>query len=134
MRFEYNGELYAIYAPIKEVKEGTEWFGTPHHTLQAGRMKYPKGKVFKLHKHIMNPRLIKRTQETFTIISGSIEVTVFSDDQKESMIFLLKDTGDKLMLYKGYHEVKVLEDTIFEENKAGQFDGYLSEEKEYSNV
>ena len=133
MRCEYGGELYAIYAPNEEMKDGSEWFGEGHFPLQASRMVFRSGKEFKPHKHVLNPRLIKRTQEAFIVISGRMAVEIFNE-KKEFIASFEAKAGDLILLYKGYHAVKILEDCVAYEIKAGQYDGYLSEEKEWLNV
>ncbi len=130
---EYKGELYAIYAPMELIKAGTEWFGESAFPLQSSRMAYEKGKVFKAHKHILNPRIIKRTQEAFIVISGKISIDIFSED-KELIAGFEVGPGDLVLVYKGYHAIKVLEDCIAYEIKSGSYDGYLSEEKEFLDV
>ena len=133
MKIEHAGELYAIYAPIEEIKKDTEWFGENSLPLQASRMVYEKGKVFKPHKHILNPRIIKRTQEAFIVISGRLLIEVFNE-AKESIATFEAKAGDLVLVYKGYHSVKVVEDCVAYEVKSGSYDGYLSEEKEWLNV
>ena len=56
-------EVYAILVLQKKAKKGTTWIGEPYEPLQGSIMKYEKGKVFRLHRHILNPRMIQRTQE-----------------------------------------------------------------------
>lgn len=133
MKCEHAGELYAIYAPSNETKNGTEWFGEPSFPLQCSKMVYEKGKTFKAHKHILNPRIIKRTQEAFVVIKGRIGVGILSEDKEPIGDFEL-GPGDMILIYKGYHAIKVLEDCVVYEIKSGQYDGYLSEEKEFLDV
>lgn len=130
---EFLGELYAIYVSGGDAKPGTEWFGEAYFPLQASRMVYEDGKEFRPHKHILNPRTIKRTQEAFVVIKGEITVMIYSE-QKEFLRSFWAKAGDLILVYKGYHAVKVMEPCIVYEIKAGQYDGYLSEEKEFLNA
>lgn len=125
-------EIYAILVSAKsEIKEGSEWFGSQHESLQAQRMKYPAGKAFRVHHHILNPRTIKRTQEAFIVISGRIAVDVY--DNKAALLGTLEaGAGEAIFVYRGGHGVRVLEDAVAYEFKAGSF-SYVSEDKEFLN-
>lgn len=125
----FNGETYAVLIKSNEVKAGTEWFGEPSFPLQASRMSYGAGKTFRAHKHLINPRIIKRTQEAFVVFKGTLLIELFAED-KEKICALNVTSGDVILIYKGYHKITVLNDCLAFEIKAGQFDGYLSEEKE----
>lgn len=124
-------EVYAILAHLSDIKDGSEWFGNPIESLQASRMKYQSGKIFRAHHHILNPRTIKRTQESFIVISGRLAVDVY--DNKAELIGTLEGgPGDAIFVYRGGHGVRVLEDFTGYEIKAGQF-SYVSEDKEFRN-
>lgn len=125
-------EVYAILAPYNEIKEGSEWFGSQIESLQASRMKYPAGKSFRVHHHILNPRTIKRTQEAFIIISGKIAVDIY--DNKPNLLGTLEALqGDAIFVYRGGHGVRILEDSVFYECKAGCYTT-VSEDKEFKDV
>ena len=125
-------EVYAILASAKqEAKEGSEWFGSQIESLQAQRMKYPAGKSFRIHHHILNPRTIKRTQESFIVISGRVAVDVY--DNKAVLIGTLEaGAGEAIFVYRGGHGVRILEDAVVYEVKAGQWTS-VSEDKEFLN-
>lgn len=124
-------EVYAMLVS-SEAKDGSEWFGSQSEPLQASRMKYTAGTAFRVHHHMLNPRIIKRTQEAFVVISGKVAVDVY--DNKANLIGTLEaKSGDAIFVYRGGHGVRVLEDVVCYELKAGQFDGIMSEEKEFKN-
>jgi hypothetical protein len=131
-------EIYAILVPASEIKEGSEWFGSQHESLQASRMKYPVGKSFRVHHHILNPRTIKRTQEAFIVISGKIAVDIYDNPKPKlgwvpQLIGTLEaSAGEAIFVYRGGHGVRVLEDSVAYEIKAGQF-SYVSEDKDFLN-
>ena len=131
MTIEKDGEIYAIHSSILDLKDGTEWFGSQHESLQASRMKYLADKSFRIHHHILNPRTIKRTQESFVVIQGKIAVDVY--DNKANLLGTLEaGTGEAIFVYRGGHGVRILEDCIVYEIKAGSF-SYVSEDKEFLN-
>lgn len=120
-------EVFAILAAVDDVIEGSEWFGNQFESLQASRMKYAAGKSFRIHHHILNPRTIKRTQESFIVIRGRIAVDIY--DNKAAFVGTLEaGPGEAIFVYRGGHGVRVLEDAVFYEVKAGQF-SYVSEDK-----
>ena len=124
-------EIYAILAADQDIREGSHWYGSQFESLQASRMKYEAGKSFRIHHHILNPRTIKRTQESFVVISGKIAVDIY--DNKALLIGTLEaGPGEAIFVYRGGHGVRVLEDAIFYEIKAGSF-SYVSEDKEFLN-
>ena len=121
-------EVYAILVN-HGFTEGTEWFGSQHESLQASRMVYSAGKEFKAHVHIMNPRTIKRTQEAFVVISGKLAVDVY--DRNYVLLGTLEaGAGDLVIVYRGGHGVRVLEDCVAFEIKAGSY-SYVSEDKTF---
>jgi len=131
-RIAVGDEVYALLISNAEVKDGTEWIGNHNEPLQGSRMKYESGKTFRTHHHILNPRIIKRTQEAFVIITGRLAVDVY--DNKAALLGTLEaGPGEAIFVYRGGHGVRVVESGIFYEIKAGQFDGVLSEEKAFLN-
>lgn len=123
-----DDEIYAILVSNNTIQEGTEWIGSQFESLQASRMKYPKGKSFRVHHHILNPRTIKRTQECFIVINGKIAVDVYD---KTSLLGTLEaSNGEAIFVYRGGHGVRILENSLLYEVKAGSYT-YVSEDKEF---
>lgn len=130
-KIELNKETYAILVDRESLKEGAEWFGEPFEPLQAQRVNAKEGKVYKAHFHILNPRIIKQTQESFVVISGKIAVDIY--DLGMNLLGCLEaGPGEVILSYRGGHGIRVLEDSIFYEFKAGQYT-YVSEDKEFFN-
>lgn len=129
MNISVGDEVYAILAPSSELKKGSEWFGNPIESLQASRMNYAAGKAFRVHYHILNPRTIKRTQEAFIVISGKVAFDIYN---AKGLILgtLYAEAGEAVFIYRGGHGVRILEDAVMFEVKAGQF-SYVSEDKEF---
>jgi hypothetical protein len=128
-KIEVNGEVWAVLICAKDVKAGTEWFGEKYEPLQVSRMNYKRGSEFKIHKHILNPRTIKYTQEAFVVISGKVEVGIYDDDC--NMVGRLEAwAGEAILVYRGGHGVKILEDALLYEIKAGQYTAVSEDKKE----
>ena len=136
---EVKDKLYALVTDAVEIpKSGTsEWYGKSYEQLQGSRMNYPAGKSFKTHKHIMNPRIIKRTQECFVVISGKIQIDIYEKiyikNENDSQVLLgtlTASAGEALFVYDGFHKLTILEDAVFYEIKAGSFTT-VEEDKEF---
>ena len=128
MKIESNGDLYALLVSDQPAA-GTEWFGNQYEPLQASRWRYAAGKEFRAHKHILNPRTIKRTQEAFVVIRGKLQIDI-SDEKNYPIGSLTAGPGEAIIVYRGYHFIKVLEDCVAYEIKAGQYTS-VSDDKEF---
>lgn len=72
------------------------------------------------HHHPKQNRQIQNTSEVITVIDGSIEVSIYDENlefvQKEKLV-----SGETIALFRGGHEIEVLEDTKFIESKQGPY-------------
>lgn len=128
MKVTHENELYAIRVAYP-FQEGSEWFGNPTDPLQAQSMAYLSGKSFRVHKHILNPRIINRTQEAFIVITGRLDIDIYTATGT-LLATLSAGPGEAILIYRGAHGVRVIEDFTGYEIKAGQF-SYVSEDKEF---
>jgi hypothetical protein len=145
---KYEDKLYAIHHSIDEDLNLniSQWYGEKFESLQASRMYYDK-KSFKIHKHILNPRTIKRTQEAFIVIKGKITINLYESVISTNPLYtitnaprtyttvllgsLTANAGDIIIVYDGFHELIIEEDkTICYEIKAGCF-STVAEDKEF---
>jgi cupin fold WbuC family metalloprotein len=135
---EFGDRVYAIHHSIDEDVEQnkTQWYGEPFEPLQASRMHYHAKKEFRTHRHILNPRTIKRTQEAFIVIKGSLRVEIYEGEGNTVMQIgsLTAKAGDIILVYGGYHKLIILDNhTVAYEIKCGQFSA-VYEDKEFSDV
>jgi hypothetical protein len=121
--------LYAVLIEKEDHTEGTKWYGNKYESLQCSTMNYPKDKEWRRHRHLLNPRIIKYSQECFICISGLLQV-VISDKAGTTLGTFQAKAGEAIIVYRGGHAVKCLKDTVAYEVKAGSFT-YVSEDKEY---
>lgn len=143
MKIEDNGILYAQHISLKNDLQQlgkTQWIGKESFSLQGSIMYYDANKSFVAHSHILNPRLINKTQECFIIIKGKIKVTISVKIPHENnyclhdLGYLIGEPGDAIFVWNGFHQIDILEnDTIAYEIKAGQFNGVVSEDKEIAD-
>lgn len=145
---EVKDKLYAIVSDASEINKSgsSEWYGKSHEQLQGSRMNYRAGKSFKTHNHVLNPRIINRTQECFVVISGKIQIDIYkkipasiNKFMTETIIeshsinhlgYLTAEAGEALFVYAGFHKLTILEDAVFYEIKAGSFVS-VDEDKEF---
>jgi hypothetical protein len=160
-----NDKIYAFKNDINElpIVGSTDWYGKPYEPLQGSLMHYNGGKVFKTHKHKLNPRTIGHTQEAFIVIKGKIKVDIFTtiEEAQGSNSFvvcsdssnplynstenyryaligsLMAQQGEAIFVWDGFHKISILEDdTLVYEIKCGQFTNVQDDKifKEFKEV
>jgi mannose-6-phosphate isomerase-like protein (cupin superfamily) len=103
-------------------QSGIHFFTPNDYSQQLGYMSHPKGKHIQPHVHKKVQREVLYTQETLFIRSGKLQVDFYSDDQIYLESKVLK-AGDVILLIKGGHGFKVLEDLEMFEVKQGPYAG-----------
>jgi len=118
---EKNGEVYAIIHRGSDWKDGLD-FLTPDETFcQVGTWLYQKGKKLRAHRHICNERPNTLTQECVIVISGSMRVDFYHDDNRVFCSEILQK-GDLMIILAGGHGYEILENsTKIIECKNGPF-------------
>jgi len=101
---------------------GINFFTPNDYSQQLAYMSHPAGKEIQPHIHKRVQREVHFTQETLFIRKGKLQVDFYSDAQDflESRIL---EAGDVILLIKGGHGFKVLEDLEMFEVKQGPFAG-----------
>jgi mannose-6-phosphate isomerase-like protein (cupin superfamily) len=89
---------------------------------------HPKGKEVKRHRHKLVKREIFRTQEVLLLLEGRVRVAICTDEGESLKTFILRP-GDAVLLARGGHSVKVLEDAKMIEVKQGPYAG--ADDKEF---
>ena len=95
----------------------------PEQFLQASAFTMPKDKTFRPHKHLTQVRTTDITQESWIVIRGAVEATLYDlDDTVLEQVVL--QAGDCSMTFKGGHNYKSLQDnTLIYEYKTGPYQG-----------
>jgi cupin fold WbuC family metalloprotein len=122
-----DGHLYAIVLRREFSNPGPNFFTPGEFSQQLGMLIHPKGKVVKRHRHKLVKREIFRTQEVLVLLKGRIRVELF-DDNGERLKALLMKPGDAILLARGGHKVKVLEEAKMIEVKQGPYAGFDDKE------
>ena len=103
-------------------EKGLNFFTPNEYSQQLAFMSHPKGKEIQPHIHKKVQREVHYTQETLFIRKGRLQVDFYLDDQAflESRIL---EAGDVILLIKGGHGFKVLDDLEMFEVKQGPYAG-----------
>ena len=118
---DQNAEL-AIIVRSSFSQPGINFFTPNDYSQQLAYMSHPAGKEIQPHVHKKVQREVHYTQETLFIRKGKLQVDFYSDAQQylESRVL---EAGDVILLIKGGHGFKVLEDLEMFEVKQGPYAG-----------
>lgn len=125
-----NAKVYAIIGDTASLPQNkTTFVGAPEERLQFSVLRYNRDKVLQSHIHKHRVREIERTQESWIILKGVVQVSIYDEDKvliATEMLF----AGHFYISYRGGHGYQILsKDTIVIENKLGDFVG-VEEDKE----
>ena len=117
-----QGDVVAIIVRKDFEKDGIHFFTPNEYSQQLAYMNHPTGKEIQPHVHKKVQREVHYTQETLFIRKGKLQVDFYSDDQQylESRVL---EVGDVILLIKGGHGFKVLDDLEMFEVKQGPYAG-----------
>lgn len=117
-----QGDVVAIIVRKDFEKDGIHFFTPNDYSQQLAYMSHPTGKVIQPHVHKKVQRNVHYTQETLFIRKGKLQVDFYSYDQQylESRVL---EGGDVILLIKGGHGFKVLENLEMFEVKQGPYAG-----------
>ena len=119
---KYKNEMLAIIVSNSFDKEGIHFFTPGDLSQQLAYMNHPSGKTIDPHVHNPVKREVQYTQEVLFIRKGKLRVDFYDESQNyiESRIL---ESGDVILLIKGGHGFKVLEDLEMFEVKQGPYAG-----------
>jgi mannose-6-phosphate isomerase-like protein (cupin superfamily) len=102
--------------------KGIKFFTPNNLNLQLGLMSHNKNYIIKPHSHINTKKIIKHMSEILIIFSGKLKVFFYNKKhiRKKNVILKKKDI---ILLIKGAHGFKVLENLEMLEIKQGPFTG-----------
>lgn len=119
---EYHNELLAIIVSSTFNKEGINFFTPNDLSQQLAYMKHPTGKIIDPHVHNPVKREVHYTQEVLFIRRGKLRVD-FYDEKQNYIESRVLESGDVILLIKGGHGFKVIEDVEMFEVKQGPYAG-----------
>ena len=121
-KITYENSCLAIIVRSSFADSGINFFTPNEYSQQLAFMSHPEGKVIQPHVHRKVHREVYYTQETLFIRKGKLQVDFYSDEQKYLERRVL-NSGDVILLIKGGHGFKVLEDLEMFEVKQGPYAG-----------
>jgi mannose-6-phosphate isomerase-like protein (cupin superfamily) len=121
-KIEINSEIIAIIVRKNFRDPGIHFFTPNDYSQQLAFMSHPLGKEIQPHIHKKVQREVSYTQETLFIRKGKLQVD-FYNDEKEYLESRTLESGDVILLIKGGHGFKVLEDLEMFEVKQGPYAG-----------
>jgi mannose-6-phosphate isomerase-like protein (cupin superfamily) len=121
-KISHHKDSLAIIVRSNFSHTGINFFTPNDYSQQLAYMSHPTGKEIQPHIHKKVQREVHFTQETLFIRKGKLQVDFYSDAQDflESRIL---EAGDVILLIKGGHGFKVLEDLEMFEVKQGPYAG-----------
>ncbi len=120
----YHNEVLAMIIPADFREPGIHFFTPDSYSQQLAYMRHPQGKEIQPHLHNMVRREVFYTQEVLLIKEGKLLVD-FYNDQQEYLESHILNKGDVLLLIKGGHGFKMLEEVEMIEVKQGPYVGNL---------
>ena len=119
---EYDGIRYAeIILAGTSVKE-TTFYSPPDSSFQFGLLTHKVGYVEVPHYHFPTARRITDSQQMLVVQHGSLSVSIYNDDGRLLEEVILR-AGDAILIIRGVHAVKALEDMQCISIKQGPFLG-----------
>lgn len=95
---------------------------------QMGMIVYPAGGEVIPHVHLPVTRTVEGTSECIVVRKGRCEVDFFDSERRHVTTRSLKQ-GDILLLLRGGHGFRMLEDTVLFEVKQGPYMGTKDKER-----
>ena len=116
------GNTIAIVLSQYSLKPGIEFVRDPEDSLQLARMVKSENEEVPDHFHNAVERTIIGTGEVLFLERGVVSISIY-DDSQELIEELILVSGEAIVLLRGGHGLKMLEDTIIYEVKQGPYLG-----------
>ena len=119
----YKKELFAIIVKKNNQfkKSGVNFATKNSNPLQLGFLKHKKGHLIKSHLHIKRARKVKYLSECLIIKKGKVKVSFYDDKKRNIKKDKILKKDDIIMLFKGGHGFKIIEDAEIIEVKQGPY-------------
>lgn len=117
-----HGQELALILRASTPVEGIRFYTTDDATLQVGHMLRPDGYEIVPHLHVPVERAVSYTQEVLFIKKGRVQVD-FYDEQKSYLKSRVLEAGDVVLLARGGHGLRMLQESEIVEVKQGPYVG-----------
>lgn len=115
-----GGHIFAVILRREFNQPGVHFFTPGEFSQQLGVLIHEKGRTVSRHRHRLVKREIFRTQEVLVLLEGKLGVNIYNEQAKKITTVIL-NPGDTILLARGGHSVKVLEDAKIIEVKQGPY-------------
>lgn len=112
--------LAIIIKSSYQKRRGVNFFTNKNLTQQVAYMNHPKNHIIQPHLHKKLVRKISGTSEVLIILSGKMKIDFYSD-KKDFLFSKIVNKNDIIILIKGGHGFKILQNCKFIEVKQGPF-------------
>lgn len=118
-----NAALYGLIVYGDQIDNGLRFYTGDESFIQVASWNYQKDKILGPHGHLKCERKSDLTQEFVYVKKGSMEATIYDNNDKVIANEILRE-GDFIILFAGGHRFKILEDnTEVLEAKNGPYPG-----------
>jgi len=118
--YDKSNNLISIYKRFDEISDSKEFLTEHDNDFQFGTFNLQRGEIIKKHIHNKQERKVSQTSEGIVVLSGSLEVDFF--DENENFIEkIILNQGDSVLILSGGHGINVLDDCKFIEFKQGPY-------------
>lgn len=115
-----NNILLAAVIKLEDINKEKNFVTDNEEEFQVASFNLKKDTKIERHHHPHQNREIKNTSEVLTVLGGRIKVNIYDENLKfvheETLV-----TGETIALFRGGHEIEILEDSKFIESKQGPY-------------
>jgi len=119
---KFAGNTFAIIVSGRFREPGVHFFTPNSFSQQVGYMRHGAGKIIPPHVHNPVSREVQYTSEVLLIRKGKLRVDFYSE-QREYLESRILEGGDVILLVRGGHGFKVLDEVEMIEVKQGPYAG-----------
>lgn len=113
------GDLIAVVQTIADFRNGVNFFTPADNLLQVGVLNHSKGHKIQAHEHFPKNTLVDHMEEVLIVLTGSMEVDLFWKNNLLDTV--LVNAGQIILLNKGGHGFRIIEETQIVEVKLGPY-------------
>ena len=118
--YDKSNNLISIYKRFDEILDSKEFLTEHDNEFQFGTFNLSQGEIIEKHIHNKQERIVSQTSEGIVVLSGTLEINFFDED--ENFIEKIKlNQGDSVLIISGGHGINILDDCKFIEFKQGPY-------------
>ena len=115
--------LLHIINRARDIQHGRVDLVPPDEFIQCAAIRMDQGKTFKPHHHIKNVKVTTITQESWVVIRGMVQVTLYDIDDSVLHTDVLEPGDCSITLCGGHNYLAMHDNTIVYEYKTGPYTG-----------